>query len=76
MNDIFVRTRKLTMRQIDEVDRWLDANATGAVTIRGIHYKRFIQSYIAENDGNKKIHVLKVSFFNETDARHFLMDWG
>lgn len=76
MQEIFVRTRKLTMRQIDLVDKWLDEHATGPVTIRGAHYKRFIQSYIAENDGNKKIHELKVSFFNETDALRFMMDWA
>lgn len=76
MDTIYVRTRKLTMRQIQEVEKWLDEHATGKVTIRGAPYKVFIQQYCAENDGNKKIHVLKVAFFNETDARRFLMDWA
>lgn len=76
MENIFVRTRKLTMVQICQVERWLNEHATGPVTIRGAHYRKYIQQYCAENDGNKKIHELKVSFFNETDARRFLMDWG
>lgn len=76
MEQIFVRTRKLTMNQLDQVSRWLDEHATGAVTIRGAHYRRFIQSYIAEHDGNRPIHQIKVSFFNETDARRFMMDWA
>jgi hypothetical protein len=64
------------MVQICQVERWLNEHATGPVTIRGAHYRKYIQQYCAENDGNKKIHELKVSFFNETDARRFLMDWG
>jgi hypothetical protein len=76
MEEIYVKTRKLTMANLENVSKWLDENATGPVKIRGAHYRTFIQQYCGENDGNKKIHVLKVSFFNETDARHFLMAWG
>lgn len=76
MENIFVRTRKLTPSQILEVDKWLDEHAMGKVTIRGAPYKVFIQQYCAEVQTKKKVHILKVAFFNETDARRFLMDWG
>lgn len=72
----FIRTRKLTVRQLEQVSKWLDENLTGPCTIRGAHHRRFIQSYIQGVEGNRPIHQLKVEFFNETDARHFLMDWG
>ena len=75
MNTI-VRTRLLTMVNIQNVSKWLDEHAKGKVTIHGAPYNLYIQQYCAENDGNKKIHRLKVQFFNETDARHFLMEWG
>jgi hypothetical protein len=76
MDKIFIRTRKLTMRQLEEVSKWLDIHPTGPVTIRGAKHRIYIQQYVAEHDGNKRIHELKVEFFNETDARHFLMEWG
>jgi hypothetical protein len=74
--ETIVRTRKLTMVNIQNVEKWLDEHLTGPATIRGANYKVFIQQYCAENDGNKKIHTLKVSFFSETDARRFLMEWA
>lgn len=76
MDTIIIRTRKLTMNQIKQVNTWLAEHAKGPVKIRGAHYNIFIQQYCAEHDGNRKIHQLKVEFFNETDARHFMMDWG
>lgn len=76
MKEIYIKTRKLTMANIENVGKWLDEHTTGPVSIRGTDYCKYIQQYCGENDGNKKIHVLKVSFFNETDARHFLMVWG
>jgi hypothetical protein len=76
MEDIFVRTRKLSMRQLLEVASWLKEHATGRVSIRQTDPTLFIQQYCAEMDSGKKIHRLKVRFFNETDARRFLMVWG
>lgn len=76
MQDIIVTTRKLTMTQLEEVGKWIDQHVTGPVSIRGAKHTIFIQQYVAEHDGNRKVHQLKVAFFNETDARHFLMEWG
>jgi hypothetical protein len=76
MENIFVRTRKLTMTQIHEVERWIKSNATGPVWIRNAHYSQYIQQYCAEHDGNRRVHHLKVHFSNLTDANHFLLDWG
>jgi len=76
MEYIFIRTRKLTMRQIEAVGKWLDEHATGPVTIRGLSHKTFIKKYLEQNEGNRPIHQLKVAFFNEMDSRHFLMEWG
>ena len=73
---IIVRTRKLTMNQLLLVDKWIDEHAKGTVRIRGAVPKIFIQQYCAEHDGNRKVHQLKVEFYNETDARHFLMEWA
>lgn len=74
--EIFVRTRKLTMRQLEEVSKWLDVHPKAKVSIRGAPHRKFIQQYIAEHDGNRPIHQLKVSFWDETDARHFMLDWA
>jgi hypothetical protein len=74
--DTYITTRKLTMNQIVQVGEWIKEHAMGAVRIRGALPDTFIQQYCAEHDGNKKIHKLKVQFFNETDARRFLMSWG
>ena len=76
MENIFVRTRLMTMVNIRNVEKWLDQHATGSATISGMPYKKYIQKYCEEHEGNRKIHRLKVAFFNETDARRFLMDWG
>lgn len=74
--ETFIRTRKLTMKQLELVSKWLDEHPMGKVTIRGCDHRTYIQQYIAEHDGNRPIHTLKVCFFNETDARRFLMDWA
>lgn len=76
MENTIVRTRKLTIRQLTEVEKWLDEHALGSVKIRGAPYKKFIQAYIQEHEGNRPIHQLKAEFFSETDARRFLMEWG
>lgn len=76
MEDIFVRTRKLSMNQMLEVADWIKVHVTGRVSIRNTDPTLYIQQYCAEKDSGKKIHQLKVRFFNETDARRFLMVWG
>jgi len=75
-NSIMIKTRKLTMRQIEQVGKWLAEHATGPVQIRGLAPATFIKQYLAQNEGNRPIHQLKVTFFNETDARHFMMEWA
>lgn len=76
MDHTIIRTRKLTINHLKQVDAWLDEHLMGSATIRGTHYKKYIQAYIQESEGNRPIHQLKVTFFNETDARRFLMVWG